>query len=540
MSTARFFQRGPGRFNTALLFSLLAHALLLSVAFGGQTFGLPGLNFPWKERRLGADDLQILLAPARPAPAASAPAPADTSPPEMAKAVLTPLERPAVASNVASMTMSSPAFGQSEVAAVVIPPPTPAPTPATPPAPPPEPVATSPRRPDVKLPIAPDAPPVRAAPAPVARNTPTQANEIPVPSNADNAAQKRIDQESQERALEQARLERERQSAERLRQAALMAASQREAARQEQVRQDAARAEQTARSEAARMELERQELAQKEGLRREALQKERARQDEKAQQEAARQELARAEAARLEAGRREAIRQEQARQAQLESARQAQLDAARQDAIKQEAARRDAANQEAARQDAIAQESARQDAVKQEAARQERARQELAQREKADQEAKREERLRAIGKQLNEEAAQRDAASKLPARSLLPSVSSLRRGWLFGRADPNTDLVQYAEAMGRKIEMNMTFDMVREAVKQPHAQPIVTVAIRADGSVEKVTFVVSSGVAAIDDAIRKVVASQAPYPAFPPAVARQYDVIEIRRTWIFDTAIRLQ
>ena len=139
-----------------------------------------------------------------------------------------------------------------------------------------------------------------------------------------------------------------------------------------------------------------------------------------------------------------------------------------------------------------------------------------------------------------QEAAQRDAASNQASRSLLPGVSTLRRGWLFGRVDPNADLVLYAEAMSRKIELNMTLDMVREAAKQPHTKPIVTVAIRADGSVEKVTFVVSSGVAAIDESIRKVVASQAPYPAFPPTVARQYDVIEIRRTWIFDTAIRLQ
>lgn len=94
--------------------------------------------------------------------------------------------------------------------------------------------------------------------------------------------------------------------------------------------------------------------------------------------------------------------------------------------------------------------------------------------------------------------------------------------------------------MARKIEMNMTFDMVRELAKQRHVPPIVTVAIRADGTVEKITFVVSSGVPAIDEAVRKVVASQAPYGAFPPALARQYDVIEIRRTWIFDTAIRLQ
>lgn len=94
--------------------------------------------------------------------------------------------------------------------------------------------------------------------------------------------------------------------------------------------------------------------------------------------------------------------------------------------------------------------------------------------------------------------------------------------------------------MSRKIEMNMTLDMVRDVVKQPHTQPTVTVAIRADGSVEKVTFVVSSGVPAIDESIRNVIASQAPYGAFPPGLARQYDVIEIRRTWIFDTAIRLQ
>ena len=173
-------------------------------------------------------------------------------------------------------------------------------------------------------------------------------------------------------------------------------------------------------------------------------------------------------------------------------------------------------------------------------ARQEQAKLEQVQRGKAEEEAKREERLRAIGKQLNAEAAQRDSASNQPSRSLLPTISTLRRAILLARADPNTELVNYAEAMSRKIELNLTFDMVREAVKQPHATPMVTVAIRADGSVEKVTFVVSSGVVAIDEAIRKVIASQAPYPAFPPALARQYDVIEIRRTWIFDTAIRLQ
>ena len=256
--------------------------------------------------------------------------------------------------------------------------------------------------------------------------------------------------------------------------------------------------------------------AQREEQQRQArLQAEQAAQTEAARQAAAQQALARAEAVRQEAAQR-AAQDEQARQ---EQARLAQQEAARQDAIRQDAAQRDAASREAARQ-----EQAQQTVLKQ------------AQQERLDQEAKREARLQAIGAQMKQEAAERDA----PSRSLLPSASSLRRGLLLGRADANTELVKYAEAMGRKIEFNQTFDLVRDAVKQPHAQPMVTVAIRADGSVEKVTFVVSSGVPALDAAIRQVIASQAPYAAFTPVLARQYDVVEIRRTWVFDTAIRLQ
>ena len=84
------------------------------------------------------------------------------------------------------------------------------------------------------------------------------------------------------------------------------------------------------------------------------------------------------------------------------------------------------------------------------------------------------------------------------------------------------------------------FDLVRQLANRPHGDPLVTVAIRSDGSVESVTFVVSSGVAEVDEAIRRIVQSHAPYQAFPPALARDYDVVEIRRTWYFDAAVRLQ
>lgn len=150
-----------------------------------------------------------------------------------------------------------------------------------------------------------------------------------------------------------------------------------------------------------------------------------------------------------------------------------------------------------------------------------------------------------MGRQLDEEAARREAAaaaaetaSRLPPK-LLPSASGARRARLFGRSDPNAELVQYAEAWARRIQLNMPQELLRDLAQRPHTHPMVTVAIRSDGSVESVTFVLSSGVPAIDEAIRRIVQDQVPYQPFPPALARDYDVVEIRRTWHFDSAVRL-
>jgi outer membrane biosynthesis protein TonB len=207
-------------------------------------------------------------------------------------------------------------------------------------------------------------------------------------------------------------------------------------------------------------------------------------------------------------------------------------------------ARQLAARQEAARQEAARQEAARQDAARKEAAQQVPAKVEVARvaDAQAAAEEKREERLRAIGRQLDAEAAQREAAA-VAARQSKPALprssGSARRGRLFGRSDANVELVQYGEAFSRKIHQNVTSDMVRELAKQPHTDPLVTVAIRSDGSVESVVFVQSSGVVAVDEAVRNIIHGQANYQGFPPDLAREFDVIEIRRTWHFDTAIRL-
>jgi outer membrane biosynthesis protein TonB len=222
----------------------------------------------------------------------------------------------------------------------------------------------------------------------------------------------------------------------------------------------------------------------------------------------------------------EAVAQVAARQ---ESAK---LEAARQDSLRLEAERLELARKEAARQAAQQADSARLELERSETARLSAAR---------EAESRREAVLRAIGRQLDEEAARRDAAPPplSPGAKPSQSSSSARRGRLLGRSDPNAELVQYAEAWARKIQLNMTFDLVREALKRPYTDPLVTVAIRSDGSVESVTFVLSSGVPEIDEAIRRIVQSQVPYQAFSPLLAREFDVVEIRRNWHFDTAVRL-
>ena len=188
---------------------------------------------------------------------------------------------------------------------------------------------------------------------------------------------------------------------------------------------------------------------------------------------------------------------------------------------------------ESARVEGERREGARQAATQQEAGRREGAQFEAAR----EQDARRDAARRAMGRQLDEEAARREATQA--ATRLSPSASTLRRARLFGRTDPNAELIRYAEAWSRRIQFNMTFDMVREAAKRPHNDPVVTVAIRSDGSIESVTFVRASGVAAIDDAIRRIIHGQTPNLPFQPALARDFDVIEIRRTWHFDTAVRL-
>jgi outer membrane biosynthesis protein TonB len=63
--------------------------------------------------------------------------------------------------------------------------------------------------------------------------------------------------------------------------------------------------------------------------------------------------------------------------------------------------------------------------------------------------------------------------------------------------------------------------------------------LNKDGTVESVVFKRSSGTPAIDDAIRIIIASLAPYKRIPPELALDYDVVEVTRLWTFGSGLRL-
>ena len=62
---------------------------------------------------------------------------------------------------------------------------------------------------------------------------------------------------------------------------------------------------------------------------------------------------------------------------------------------------------------------------------------------------------------------------------------------------------------------------------------VVTVAIKADGSLERVDINRSSGQRILDAAALRIVYLAAPFAAFPADIAKDTDIISITRTWIF-------
>ncbi len=92
----------------------------------------------------------------------------------------------------------------------------------------------------------------------------------------------------------------------------------------------------------------------------------------------------------------------------------------------------------------------------------------------------------------------------------------------------------YLEAWRRKVESIGNLNYPEEAKRrQLYGNLILRVALRADGTLEEVRVLRSSGSEVLDQAAMRIVNLAAPYAPFPPDIRKETDVLDITRTWQF-------
>ena len=98
----------------------------------------------------------------------------------------------------------------------------------------------------------------------------------------------------------------------------------------------------------------------------------------------------------------------------------------------------------------------------------------------------------------------------------------------------------YLTAWRKKVERIGNLNYPDEAKrKKLYGNLLLHVAVRADGSVQKVRVVHSSGHQVLDDAAVRIVKLAAPFSPFPPEIRKETDIIDITRTWQFLSGNRL-
>jgi protein TonB len=92
----------------------------------------------------------------------------------------------------------------------------------------------------------------------------------------------------------------------------------------------------------------------------------------------------------------------------------------------------------------------------------------------------------------------------------------------------------YLESWRSKVEKIGNLNYPDEAKRRKlYGNLLMHVAVRADGSVERIRVVRSSGHKLLDDAAVRIVRLSAPFAPFPPEIRKEVDVLDITRTWQF-------
>jgi protein TonB len=92
----------------------------------------------------------------------------------------------------------------------------------------------------------------------------------------------------------------------------------------------------------------------------------------------------------------------------------------------------------------------------------------------------------------------------------------------------------YLDAWRRKVERVGNLNYPDQAKRSRlYGNLVLHVAVRADGSVERVRVLHSSGHKILDDAAVRIVRMSAPFSPFPEEIRKETDILDITRTWQF-------
>lgn len=111
---------------------------------------------------------------------------------------------------------------------------------------------------------------------------------------------------------------------------------------------------------------------------------------------------------------------------------------------------------------------------------------------------------------------------------------------VFGATAIGVNYARYVEDWRNKVEAIGNLNYPQEARDQNLSGTLrLLVALRADGTVERIELERSSGHKLLDEAAERIVRLGAPYAPFPEALRRDTDILEITRVWTFSRDQRL-
>ena len=111
---------------------------------------------------------------------------------------------------------------------------------------------------------------------------------------------------------------------------------------------------------------------------------------------------------------------------------------------------------------------------------------------------------------------------------------------VFGATAIGVNYARYVEDWRLKVESIGNLNYPQEAREKNLSGTLrLMVALRADGTIERIELERSSGHKVLDEAAERIVRLGAPYAPFPDALRRDTDILEIIRTWTFSRDQRL-